>query len=217
MAMILTQEAYSIIDAATTSGGAINLTYMGIGDCNGSDTYTPVATQTQLVNELYRSTITRSVSSIEEDSTSLVLYLNVPASIGGFTVREIGVYTNAGVLFAVGNTTPIYKPTAQESNNLNLSFRCTLIVTQQVNIEVVSDPNYTILSGQIKDEIASVLSEHESDNSTHRNLIGLLPSGGSEDEVLIRSETEQVGKWKGQSLNIPFLMSIDENLNSFIN
>lgn len=73
---------------AEATGTPINLTHMAVGDGNGNPV-TPSQSQTALVRERYRATINRVYQS-PTDPLRFTAELVVPASEGGFTLREVG-------------------------------------------------------------------------------------------------------------------------------
>lgn len=84
----------------------IDLVQMAVGDGNGSPT-NPTPTQSALVREVYRANLNQlSVN----DRGNVVAEMIIPPDVGGFSVREIGIFTSDGQLFAVGNLPQIDKP-----------------------------------------------------------------------------------------------------------
>jgi hypothetical protein len=69
-----------------------------VGDGNGNET-TPLETQTSLVNECAEVPI----AATTRDSNKLTIDAIVDESIGGFTIREVGVEDENGVLLFVAN------------------------------------------------------------------------------------------------------------------
>ena len=74
---------------AQALGKTIALTHLALGDGNGAAT-TPTEAMTALVREVHRVTIS-SLSTDPQNPNWLVIEAVIPADIGGFTVREIGL------------------------------------------------------------------------------------------------------------------------------
>ena len=98
--------------AAELTRTAINLTHVAVGDGGGNAT-APSESQTQLVRERYRAPVNR-VYQLPDRPGSFVAELVIPATIGGFTLRELGVFDDIGNLFVVGNLPDTYKPTGDD-------------------------------------------------------------------------------------------------------
>ncbi len=100
MASILTNQGRTKLLAATPLA-PVTLSSIAFGDGGGSIP-SVVATRTSLVNEVirvdcsfpYRDTI---------DPTVIAVSGSIPRTFGGVTLREVGLYDNAGVLIAYGS------------------------------------------------------------------------------------------------------------------
>lgn len=65
-----------------------------------------------------------------------VAHLVVPADVGGFTIREVGLLTDAGELYAVANCAAIEKPVT--GINVNLQFRLAVNETAGIELKVAT-------------------------------------------------------------------------------
>ena len=130
--------------AAEASGVPINLTHMAIGDGNGNPV-TPSQAQTALVREVYRSTVNR-VYQDPDDPTKFTAELVVPADEGGWTMREVGVFDDAGSLFVVGNLPDTYKPTDAEGAFSDGFVRVVFRVSNASIVTIMVDPNVAVAS-----------------------------------------------------------------------
>ena len=84
---------------------------MAVGDGNGNPT-TPTESQTQLVRERFRATVNR-VYQNPDMPTMFTAELIIPASVGGFTLREVGLFDSNGNLFIVGNL-PVFMTSSND-------------------------------------------------------------------------------------------------------
>lgn len=96
---VVTDAGREAVAKATQAGEKVNITHMAVGD-GGGVPVTPDESQTQLVNECWRGL----VSTYKQEGTSLIIDTYIPPDEGNFTIREMGVFTADGVLFAVCNT-----------------------------------------------------------------------------------------------------------------
>lgn len=141
---IHTSYALSRITAAEASGITINLPYMAVGDGNGNPV-DPIDTQTTLVRERYRSSVNR-VYSDPDDHTHFTAELVIPAGIGGFTMREVGLFDSDGSLFVVGNLPETYKPTSSDGAYSDTVVRVEFIVSNASIITLKVDPNVAVVT-----------------------------------------------------------------------
>lgn len=139
---IHTLYALNKIAAAEASRIQINLPEMAIGDGNGNE-IDPVDTQTTLVRERYRGTVNR-VFSDHDDPTHFTAELVIPASMGGFTMREVGVFDSDGSLFVVGNLPEAYIPTSSEGAYSDTVIRVEFICSNASLITLQVDPNIAV-------------------------------------------------------------------------
>lgn len=98
---IITNIGFEKINEALVSGKKLDLKYIAIGDSCG-EYYDLKPTQTKLVNELYR-TETQIVDGIS--ATGLI-----PNNIGGFFIREVGVFDSFNNLILIAKQPLTYKP-----------------------------------------------------------------------------------------------------------
>lgn len=128
--------------AAEATGVPINLVEMAVGDGNGNPT-TPSEAQTQLVRELFRATV-NSVAQDPDDPLMFVAELVIPVAVGGFTIRECGIFDSEGGLFAVANVPDTYKPTAAEGAYADTVVRMRFKVANANNVTILADPNVVL-------------------------------------------------------------------------
>lgn len=129
---------------AEAAGVAINLVAMAVGDGGGNAT-TPDPSQTGLVRELFRAAPNR----VYQDPTNPQLFtveLVIPATVGGFTVREAGAFDDQGKLFAVCNTPAAYKPLGDGSEGSfgDTVLRMQFLATNASVVTLAIDPNVAV-------------------------------------------------------------------------
>lgn len=127
---ILTNRGKELEAASSASGTPVIIKDFVVGDGAGQ-AVTPDPVRTKLVREVYRGTIS-SLEVSPDQTNQWVAYLSIPANVGGFTVREAGLISDAGELYAVANSAAIEKP--ESGISINLQFR--LAVSETANIEL---------------------------------------------------------------------------------
>ena len=124
---ILTNQGAARLANAATLGTKLNLTQMAVGDANGT-LPTPDPTQTKLINQKRIAPL--NLLTVDPANTSQIIAEQIiPENEGGFWIREIGLYDDAGVLIAVANCPETYKPQLQEGSGRTQTIRMILIVS----------------------------------------------------------------------------------------
>jgi phage-related tail fiber protein len=129
---------------AESTGTPINLPQIAVGDGNGNSVF-PTEGQTQLVREMFRAAPNR-VYPDPTDNTRFIAEIAIPASVSGFTLREIGIFDDQGGLFAVGNLPETYKPMASDGAFTDTVARMVFMVTNAGVIVVQMDPNVAVVT-----------------------------------------------------------------------
>ncbi|EBU6828277.1 hypothetical protein DKS90_24945, partial [Salmonella enterica subsp. enterica serovar Muenchen] len=137
--VITDKGAERIATALLPDGEKLRITHFAVGDGNGS-TPTPDVSQTALVHEVYRGEVSNIHIDVD-DTTRIVVEGIIPASQGGFWVREIGLYDDQGELVVVGNAPEGYKPLPSEGAGRVLNCQVFVVVsnTDAIELKVVSD------------------------------------------------------------------------------
>ncbi|HHR6004330.1 TPA: phage tail protein, partial [Providencia alcalifaciens] len=131
---ILTQKGQILEAASVANGRPVLLKQFVIGDGNGRPVI-PSATQTQLVHEVYRGTIS-SLEVSPEQPNQFIAHLVLPEGVGDFVVREVGLLTAEGELYAVGSCSEIEKP--RQGVTVRLQFRLAVSESAQITLQVAT-------------------------------------------------------------------------------
>lgn len=131
---ILTNRGKELEAAAAANGTSIIIKDFVAGD-GGGRAVTPDPAKTKLVNEVYRAAIS-SLNVSPEQAFQFIAHLVIPADVGGFIVREVGLLTDAGELYAVANCASIEKPASGIS--INLQFRLAVSETSNIELKVAT-------------------------------------------------------------------------------
>lgn len=166
---IITNRGKELEAEALASGRLIVLTNFVVGDSNGKQVK-PDPSQVRLINETYRGDIAELVVSPEQ-STQLMAKIVLPTGVGGFTVREVGLMTDAGELYAVANCPSIDKPVGGVS--VNMQFRLAVSDTSNITLNVATGDGLFLRIDQYLKEIKARGAEAQ---KTSRESIGVLDS-----------------------------------------
>ncbi|EEJ5717492.1 phage tail protein [Salmonella enterica subsp. enterica] len=154
---VITTAGAAKLAAATMPGGKkINLNVMAVGD-GGGKLPDPDAGQTQLVNEVWRHTLNK-ISQDNRYSNYIVAELVIPPEVGGFWMRELGLYDDEGTLIAVANMAESYKPELAEGSGRAQTCRMVIIVSSVESVELSIDSTMVMAT---QDYVDDRLAEHE--------------------------------------------------------
>lgn len=181
---IITTAGAAKIAAASAGGTQLKIVRMAVGDGNGT-LPTPNPAQTKLVNEKYRA----ALNGLTIDKTlknHILAEMIIPANVGGFWLREMGLYDEAGTLIAVSNMAESYKPKLEEGSGRTQTLRMILIVSSTEAIQVIAGGD-TVLA--TKDFVADAIAAHEKTrnhpdaSTTAKGLVQLSSATTSADET----------------------------------
>lgn len=181
---IITTAGAAKIAAASAGGTQLKIVRMAVGDGNGT-LPTPNPAQTKLVNEKYRA----ALNGLTIDKTlknHILAEMIIPANFGGWWLREMGLYDEAGTLIAVSNMAESYKPKLEEGSGRTQTLRMILIVSSTEAIQVIAGGD-TVLA--TKDFVADAIAEHEKTrnhldaSTTAKGLVQLSSATTSADET----------------------------------
>ncbi|MFI7810324.1 phage tail-collar fiber domain-containing protein [Citrobacter werkmanii] len=154
---IITTAGAEKLAAATVPGGKkVNLTAMAVGD-GGGTLPEPDAGQTKLINEVWRHALNK-ISQDNKNKNYIVAELVIPPEVGGFWMRELGLYDDAGTLIAVANMAESYKPELEEGSGRAQTCRMVIIVSSIASVELSIDATMVMATQEYVDD---KLAEHE--------------------------------------------------------
>ncbi|HDR2492052.1 TPA: tail fiber protein [Enterobacter bugandensis] len=148
--------AIKLAAATVPNGKKVNFTAMAIGD-GGGTLPEPDASQTKLVNEVWRHTLNK-ISLDNKHQNYVIAELLIPPETGGFWMREMGLYDDTGTLIAVGNMAESYKPELAEGSGRAQTVRMVIMVSDIESVELTIDTS-TVMATQ--DYVDDKLAEHE--------------------------------------------------------
>ncbi|EHL6299943.1 phage tail protein [Escherichia coli] len=154
---VITTAGAAKLAAATAPGGRkVNITTMAVGD-GGGKLPVPDAGQTGLIHEVWRHALNK-ISQDKRNSNYIIAELVIPPEVGGFWMRELGLYDDAGTLIAVANMAESYKPAIAEGSGRSQTCRMVIIVSSVASVELTIDTT-TVMATQ--DYVDDKIAEHE--------------------------------------------------------
>ncbi|HAN6255404.1 TPA: tail fiber protein [Escherichia coli] len=183
---VITTAGAAKLAAATAPGGRkVNITTMAVGD-GGGQLPVPDAGQTKLVNEVWRHALNK-ISQDNRHSNYIIAELVIPPEVGGFWMRELGLYDDTGALIAVANMAESYKPALAEGSGRSQTCRMVIIVSSVASVDLTID-TATVMATQ--DYVDDKIAEHEQSRRhpdaslTAKGFTQLSSATNSESETL---------------------------------
>lgn len=136
---LITDIGFNEINKALNDGKKLDLKYIAVGDSNGKY-YEPKTTQTKLKNEKYRAEIT--------EVTNLTARALIPNNIGGFYIREVGLFDGNNQLLLIAKQPETYKPIESQGSVKELWIKVLLKAINPDVIEIKIDPSVQYASTQ---------------------------------------------------------------------
>ncbi|EBU8846318.1 phage tail protein [Salmonella enterica subsp. enterica serovar Muenchen] len=183
---IITDYGKQRLIAAMSPGGTkLTLTQMAVGDGGGNPT-NPDTTNTALVNEVWRAAV-NSVSVDKTHSNIIIVELLIPAEVGGFWIREAGIYDEFNKLVAVCSLPASEKPLLEQGSGRAQTIRMTLVISDLSTINITIDSTTIIATN---DYVDNSLKEHEKSRNhpdatlTDKGFVKLYSGVTSIDETM---------------------------------
>jgi phage-related tail fiber protein len=112
---LLTNAGIAYETACKAAGTPIKLTQISVGD-GGGTVYNPAATATALKREVWRGPL-NALFQDEKNPSWLLAEVTIPPDVGGWYVREAGLWTDTGVLYAIVKYPESFKPVLATSGS----------------------------------------------------------------------------------------------------
>ncbi|WP_164971398.1 phage tail protein [Clostridium tetani] len=135
---LLTKIGKAKIANSAGFGSKVNFVKMKVGDGGGAY-YNPTEEQEDLVNTVWEGNITH-VTIDENNPNWINVEMMIPANVGGFMIREYGVFDENKNMLAIAKCAESYKPLAEDGSTKELLMKMVLTVSNTENITLKIDP-----------------------------------------------------------------------------
>ncbi|MBV7598927.1 phage tail protein [Aeromonas sp. sia0103] len=200
---ILTDQGQALLAAAIASGTPLPLTAMAAGD-GGGQPVTPLAEMTELVNEVHRAPLNQLFVDPSAPN-QIVAEMVMAETVGGFWIRELGLFAESGELFAVCNTPDSYKPVLAEGAGRSLLTRMILIVSDTAAVELIINPDTVMASRAYVD---AKLAEHAASRdhpAATEGAQGMIPLA---TQAMVDEGTDHTSAVTPQTASITFARKV---------
>ena len=162
---IITTQGAAIIADCILNGKKLPIVEAAAGDGGGEAT-TPTPGQTALVNERWRGEI--AGKSLSPTTPNMIdVKVVIEDSVGGFTIREMGLYSDTGVLIAVCNTPATEKVSISGGVSGKLTMLMHIVVADASVLDFIINPSLDTVNRQ---ELEDALEAHNEDLEAHPDI-----------------------------------------------
>ncbi|MFZ5254088.1 phage tail protein [Enterobacter roggenkampii] len=180
---LLTNIGAAKLAKATALGTKVEITQLAVGDGNGV-LPTPNPAQIALVHELRRAPL--NMLTVDPANASQIIAEQViPEDVGGWWIREIGLFDKDGDMVAIANCAETYKPQLQEGSGRVQVIRVILIVSSTEAVTLKIDPAVVLATRQYVDSQLRLHEQsrnHPDASTTEKGFVQLSSSVTSDSE-----------------------------------
>lgn len=168
-----TQTYYTLLTAiggaelanAQAFGTTVPITHLAVGDGNGNPVI-PTESMMSLVHEVQRVPVSSMTTDVDNPNW-LVIEAVLPSTVGGWTIRELGLIGGSGVgnkLLAFGNFPDTYKPLIAEGAAKDLVIRMIIEVSSSAIVNLTVNSGVAVATTA---SVANAIAAHEAKLDPH--------------------------------------------------
>ena len=162
---VITTAGAALIAKCILNGGKVNIKTAAAGD-GGGEYYEPTVAQTALRGKKWEGDVASAAVSAT-NANMIDVKVTIDDSVGGFTIREMGLFDDDGTLIAICNT----PDTEKVSTDGGVSGKLTMIM------DTVS-----------RAEMESALAEHNTNGTSHSDIRVLALNAVQQGDVYTKPE-----------------------------
>ena len=181
---LLTDRGMAKIANALADKTQLHLQKMAVGD-GGGQYYEPATSQIALRHEVWRGEM-NTLTVAPNNPNWLIAEVVLPEDIGGWYVREVGVFDADDELIAIGKFPESYKPLLPGGCGKQVCIRLIMEVSNTTAVTLTVDPSIVLAT---RDYVDSLMDEHEHSTNhpdatlTQKGFTQLSNATDSDDET----------------------------------
>lgn len=180
---VITTAGAALIAKCILNGGKVNIKTAAAGD-GGGEYYEPTVAQTALRGKKWEGDVASAAVSTT-NANMIDVKITIDDSVGGFTIREMGLFDDDGTLIAICNT----PDTEKVSTDGGVSGKLTMIMHIVVaDASVVSFTITPALDTVSRAEMESALAEHNTNGTSHSDIRALALNAVQQGDVYTKPE-----------------------------
>ena len=216
---ILTDYGTRAIAHALSQGQPLQLTQFAVGDGNGQ-AVTPTASATALVHQTHIAPVS-AVSLDPRNNKQVIVELTIPENVGGFYIREMGVFDAQNKLIAYANCPESFKPTESSGSGKVQVLRMILKVESSSAVTLSIDNSVIFVTRQqMTPKTITATTQNGFDESGHSHEIAKASTtqqGITQLYSGYESESEDMAATpKSIKLLKAFIDTLTRNLSNYI-
>uniref|UniRef100_UPI0019816B94 phage tail protein n=1 Tax=Pseudomonas viridiflava TaxID=33069 RepID=UPI0019816B94 len=176
---LLTNGGLAYETLCKANGTPIKLTHLSVGDGGGS-VYNPDATAKALRREVWRGPINALMQDAKNPSW-LVAEQTLPDDVGGWYVREAGIWTDTGILYAVIKYPESFKPVISSGSGKEFYLRAIFETSNAANVVLaIDDTIVKATRAWVVDYVANELARLDAKKSVRAATTGPIVLSGAQ-------------------------------------
>ncbi|MBD5509996.1 MAG: phage tail protein [Lachnospiraceae bacterium] len=150
----------------------VSIAEFAVGD-GGGEAYSPTKEMEALKNEVWRGSV-KSCYVSEESENLLITESVIPSDVGGFTIREMGIFDTEGTLIAICNTPETQKVRIADGVVHEMTLSMEIALSNTDSVELIVDPAVVTATKKDVERLGSSLEKkiEEEYNATYRQATG---------------------------------------------
>lgn len=173
---VLTTYGSQLFAQAMANRQPVSITQFAVGDGNGRAVQ-PDSARTSLVRQVHRANIS-AVSPDPRNNKQVIFELTIPENVGGFWIREMGIYDANNRLVAYANCPDTYKPQLSEGSGKVQVMRMILLVSSSQAVTLTVDDTVIFATrGQLTPKTITATSQNGVDDTGHSHTIDHATTG----------------------------------------
>ena len=201
---IVTAIGKTKIANATVYGTKVNFAKLKVGDSNGTY-YEPTENQKDLVHTVWEGKVNDVITGGEENPNWIVALTPIPPNVGGFTIREAGIFDEEGDLLAIAKYPESYKPKMEEGSTSDLTIELIFEVSNAASVTLTIDPLAQTASKKDLADLNEKIKKKIEDINTSLNDLMYETAGGTGTAITLSMQPLK------QGYNKTFIASANNN------
>ncbi len=150
----------------------VSIAEFAVGD-GGGEAYSPTKEMEALKNEVWRGSV-KSCYVSEESENLLITESVIPSDVGGFTIREMGIFDTEGTLIAICNTPETHKVKITDGVVHEMTLSMEIALSNTDSVELIVDPAVVTATKKDVERLGNSLEKkiEKEDNATYRQATG---------------------------------------------
>lgn len=184
---IITEAGAALIADCILRGTRLPITQAAAGDGGGAY-YQPTVDQLGLKNEVWRGEIARAeMSPLSPNMIDVKIVME--DEVGGFTVREMGLFDDEGTMIAVCNTPDTEKVSISGGVSGKLTMLMHIVVADASVLEFSITPALDTVS---MDEMEAAIGTHDASPTSHMDIRQLALNSMQEGDAYTKPESDEL-------------------------